>query len=322
MGCSFVRSAEIIDMAGRKVNVPDNIQSVIPYDNKTNMLLYPIAGKMMIAKAWAGENTNMRYISKEYSSMKEVDLKNAEEVLRLNPDIIIVGTFINKNTKSEVSRYVKFANKINKPLVIVDLEIMNLDKTYDFLGKLLGLESQSSRCSQFIQSVYTDIASYPTSTTSSSVYIANSESGLRTAPMGNIHAKMFEIMGWKNANKAPMDAKGFSIISIEQLMAANPDYIFCMGKGNGNPYKSIADKKVWNNLSAFKKNRVYNIPSDPFIWFDMPPSINRLCGLIWFGQLFKNQSADTTQAKIIDFYRLFYKYNLSESEYQEMVAKH
>ena len=141
MGCSFVRSAEIIDMAGRKVNVPDNIQSVIPYDNKTNMLLYPIAGKMMIAKAWAGENTNMRYISKEYSSMKEVDLKNAEEVLRLNPDIIIVGTFINKNTKSEVSRYVKFANKINKPLVIVDLEIMNLDKTYDFLGKLLGLES-------------------------------------------------------------------------------------------------------------------------------------------------------------------------------------
>ena len=99
---STMNAAEITDMAGRKVKVPDQIKTVIPYDNKTNMLLFPIAGSKMIAKAWAGENTYMQYISNEYLTMKEVDLKNAEEVLKLNPDIIVVGTFVNKNTKTEV----------------------------------------------------------------------------------------------------------------------------------------------------------------------------------------------------------------------------
>ena len=55
----------------------------------------------------------MKYIASDYRAMKDVDYKNAEEVWKLNPDLIVVGTFVNKNTKSEVSRYVKFANKIN-----------------------------------------------------------------------------------------------------------------------------------------------------------------------------------------------------------------
>ena len=305
----------ITDMAGRAVEIPEFIKTVIPYDNKTNMLLFPIAGNKMIAKAWAGENTLMHYISSDYLSMKEVDLKNAEEVLKLNPDLIIVGTFVNKNTKSEVSKYVKFANKINKPIVVVDLEIMNLDKTYDFLGKLLNLESESSHCSQFIQDIYKDIASYKRDVNSPSAYIANAESGLRTAPTGSIHAQIFDIMGIKNAVTAPMDAKGFSIISIEELMAVNPDYIFCMGKGNSNPYDKVTNNNVWRKLPALQEGKVYKVPSQPFIWFDMPPSINRLCGLIWFNGIFRDQPSDLTQKKITEFYQLFYKYKLNDKEY-------
>ena len=175
--CSKIDAAEITDMAGRKVKVPDQIKTVILYDNKTNMPLFPIAGSKMIAKAWAGENTNMQYISNEYLTMKEVDLKNAEEVLKLNPDIIVVGTFVNKNTKTEVSRYVKFADKINKPLIVVDLELMNLDKTYDFLGKLLGQEAESASCSQFIKSIYETVDTYTTNKDAQTVYIANAENG-------------------------------------------------------------------------------------------------------------------------------------------------
>ena len=118
-----------------------------------------------------------------------------------------------------------------------------------------------------------------------------------------------------------MDAKGFSVISIEQLMAANPDYIFCMGKGNSNPYKAVKEKPVWRNLPAVKEGKLFNVPSNPFIWFDMPPSINRLCGLIWFGEIFKNQSPELTQQRITEFYRLFYKYPLSDGEYAMLVNR-
>ncbi len=312
---------EVIDMAGRKVVIPDKITRVIPFDNKTNMLLYPIAGDKMIAKAWAGENASMKYISDEYLAMKEVDLKNAEEVLKVNPDVIIVGTFVNKNTSNEVNRYTKFAQKINKPLIIVDLEIMNLDKTYDFLGNLLGLEKESGECSEFIRTVYSEVAGMKKPAGEYSVYIANAESGLRTAPQGSLHAQLFDILGLKNAVVAPMDAKGFSVITIEQLMAVNPDYIFCMGKGNSNPYKSVKDKKVWSNLQAVKSGQIYKVPSDPFVWFDMPPSINRLCGLIWFCGIFNMHESGNTQRMITDFYRIFYKYNLTEKEYGELISR-
>ena len=176
---------EIIDMAGRKVVIPDRIERVIPYDNKTNMLLYPIASEMMIAKAWAGENSSMRFISEDYMRKEEVDLKNAEEVLKLNPDVIIVGTFINKNTVNERNRYIRFAEKIKKPLIVVDLEIMNLDKTYEFLGQLLACEEASKHCSDFIREIHTDIINENDTREMPTVYIAHTESGLRTAPKGD-----------------------------------------------------------------------------------------------------------------------------------------
>ena len=85
--CIANNAAEITDMAGRRVTVPDIIEKVLPYDNKTNILIYSISGKKMIAKAWAGENSGMKLIASDYLAKPEIDTKNAEEVLKLNPDI-------------------------------------------------------------------------------------------------------------------------------------------------------------------------------------------------------------------------------------------
>ena len=146
-------------------------------------------------------------------------------------------------------------------------------------------------------------------------YIANTDGGLRTAPTDSIHAQIFEIMGIDNDVNSPMDAKEFSIMSIEELISVNPDYIFCMGKGNSNPYNKVTNNNVWSKLPALQDGRIYKVPSQPFIWFDMPPSINRLCGLIWFNGIFNNQPTEVTQKKIKEFYEIFYKYPLNDKEY-------
>ena len=219
------------------------------------------------------------------------------------------------NTGSDISRYKKFADKINKPLIVVDLELLNLDKTYLFLGELLGEKDNAEKCASFIKSVYAEVDNYKNRSTPVTAYLANAKNGLRTAPEGSSHAQIFEVLGISNAIKAPMDAKGFSMISIEQLMVVNPDYIFCMGKGNLNPYESVKNNPVWKNLQAVKNNRLYNIPSHPFVWFDMPPSINRLCGLLWFCEIFKSCPSEVTKEKIKEFYRIFYKYDLKDVEY-------
>ena len=85
---------QITDMAGRQVSVPDRISRVIPYDNKTNVILYSVAGSLMLAKARTMESPSLRNISKSFLQLREVDTRNAEEVLKLKPDVIIVAAFV------------------------------------------------------------------------------------------------------------------------------------------------------------------------------------------------------------------------------------
>jgi len=306
---------QITDMAGRKVTIPDKINSVLPYDNKTNVMLFSVAADLMTAKARSMESPYLKYISNDFLKLKEVDSKNAEEVLKLHPDIIVVVSFT--NDRGSLSRYTEFSKQVNIPLVIVDIELMNLDKSYEFLGELLGRQEQVKPYVRFIQQVYANVkANKESKTLKINAYLANDNNGQRTAPAGSSHAQLFDELGINNVAKTSLDANGFAIVSMEQVLAWSPDYIFCMGKGENSPYRTILKSSLWRSLPATKNNHVYYVPSEPYLWFDMPPSINRILGLIWFNQLFYNQSLSATQETITEFYRLFYKYNLTEKEYQ------
>ena len=308
---------QITDMAGRKVTIPDKINRVIPYDNKTNVMLYPVAGQLMVAKARAMESPDLKYITKSYLQLQEIDTKNAEEVLKLKPDLIVVAAFIDDG--ESLSQYITFSDKTHIPLVVVDLELMKLDKSFEFLGKVLNKSDEAAKFTDFTRSVYADIKKMTaTKKVMTKAYLANDNDGLRTAPKGSRHEQLFHVMGIENVAAAPLDMKGFSIISIEQMMVWNPDYIFCMGKAQNSPYRTVLKSALWQGISAVKNKKVYYVPSEPFIWFDMPPSINRLLGIIWFSEIFYNQSPQITRNKIKEFYRLFYRYMLTDKEYDNL----
>ena len=78
---SPIQARQITDMAGRVVIIPDKLSRVVPYDNKTNVILYPVAGSMMIVKARAQENYNLKYVAGDLLNKPEIDTRNAEEVL-------------------------------------------------------------------------------------------------------------------------------------------------------------------------------------------------------------------------------------------------
>jgi iron complex transport system substrate-binding protein len=308
---------QVTDMAGRKVDIPDHLTRVLPYDNKTNVILFPVAGNLMIAKARAMESPMLKYISAGYLKLREVDTKNAEEVMKLRPDLIVVAAFTSAG--EDLSNYTALSEKIRVPMVFVDLNLMTLDKTFGFLGQLLGKTDEAGTCADFIRSVYRDVEnSRKTRIIQGKAYLANDNNGLRTAPGTSNHAQVFGEMNIRNAARAPVDAKGFATVSIEQVMMWNPDYIFCIGKGEDSPYRTVLKSALWHSIAAIKSKRVYPVPSEPFLWFDMPPSVNRILGLIWFSDIFYGQPADITRQKVMDFYRIFYKYSLTEKEYANL----
>jgi len=304
----------ITDMAGRKVTVTDKITRILPYDNKTNMVLYSVAANQMLAKARSMESPSLKYIGKDFLTMKEIDTKNAEEVIRSKPDVLIVAAFL--DDKDNVSRYETFAARINIPLVVVDLELMHLDRTYNFLGQLLGKTAEARVCSDYIRSVYADVEKYSKGKrVSGKAYMANDNDGLRTSPNSSNHAQLFDVMKIPNAAQVSLDAKGFAQVSIEQVLVWNPDYVFCVGKGESSPYRTIMKSATWRGVTALKTKRVFFVPTEPYSWFDIPPSVNRMLGLVWFNDLFYNQPNEVTRQKVKDFYHIFYRYDLTDKEY-------
>ncbi|MFT3739319.1 MAG: ABC transporter substrate-binding protein [Breznakibacter sp.] len=309
----------ITDMAGRVVTVPDQIKRVVPYDNKTNVVLFPVAGDLMVAKARSRENPMLQCISSEFLNIREVDTKNHEEVLKLKPDIILVAAFT--SGIENLSNYASFSVKTGIPMVFVDLDLMHLDKSFEFLGTLLGRETQAVICADFIRSIYREAMQYKNnSTVKGKVYVANETSGLRTVPAGSNHAQVLDVMGIGNVALTGADTKGFAHVSLEQVMMWNPDYIVCLGKSNNSPYRQILKSPMWKSINAVKRQKVFNVPSSPYLWFDMPPSINRLLALVWFSELFYQQPAVQTQQKVTEFYRIFYKYTLTDSDYRKLFA--
>ena len=309
-----VQARQITDMAGRKVNIPDHITRVLPYDNKTNVLLFPVAGNLMIAKARSMESPSLKYISRTFLSLHEFDPANAEEVLRLKPDLLVVGAFV--NDAGDVARYAAFSKKVRIPLVVVNLELMSLDKSYEFLGDLLGKTVEANQCAGLIRKVYQDAQiARKGKRVVGKAYMANDNDGLRTVPVGSNHAQLFEEMGIQNVSKVSLNAKGFAQVSMEQVLVWNPDYIFCVGKNPNSPYRTILKSPLWRQVAAVKNKRVYFVPSEPYLWFDMPPSVNRLLGLVWFSGLFYRRPENITRENVKDFYRIFYRYNLTDKEY-------
>lgn len=310
-----VSGRTITDMAGRKVTIPDRITRVVPYDNKTNPMLFAVAGNLMICKARAMENPNLKFISKDFLHLPEVDTHNVEEMIRLKPDFVLVAAFADE----DVSRYTSVSRQTGIPFVIVDLDLLKLDKSFEFLGQLLEKKAEATICANLIRNIYSDVEKYKKGKkVPGKAYMANNADGLRTAPATSNHAQLFDVLNIPNAANTQLDAKGFSLVSIEQVLAWNPDYIFAIGKAESSPYRNILKSAIWRSVTAVKNKRVFYVPNEPYLWFDMPPSVNRLLGLIWFSDIFYGQPNEVTKQKVKDFYKVIYKFNLTDTDYKSL----
>lgn len=297
----------IIDMTGRTVNLTNQIDKVLPYDSKTSILLFPVATGTMAAKAVVPGSKPSSAINEAYNQLPEVDIKNYEEVLIYAPTIIIAGVFI---PEKNYNRYNDLQSKYGIPVVLVDLSIDKLDKTYEFLGKLLKEENKAKQLSVFLTDLYKLTDSLKTANPLSeniSVYYTIGGNGLMTDPAGSKHTELMDYLGLPNAAKVALPTGGHAQVNMEQIIEWNPDYILAADfKGSQNAYNMITQNVLWSNINAIKYNQVFKIPCEPFGWFDHPPSVNRISGLIWLCHIFYGLSVEKETALLNDFFNLFY----------------
>lgn len=313
-----ISARTITDMAGRTVQLPEKIEKIFPYDSKISILLFPFLNNKMVATAMLPGKKEYKFISLQYAAIPEVDVRNIEEVLSVAPQLIIAG-YYNKNDNKESAE--KLGSRLSIPVIFIDLSIDKLDRTYTFLGELFHKELESKQYASFLTGLYHKIDSLkkispPIQTTA---YYALGASGLLTDPSGSKHTEVFDFLNIPNAAKVDIPTGGHAKVNMEQVLMWNPDYIFTASfKGNSSAFISITNNGKWKSIQAVQQNNVYKVPSEPFAWFDHPPSINRIPGVIWLCKLFYGQSEIDTRTSIIQFYKLFYNYKLIPAEYNSL----
>ncbi len=313
-----ISARNIKDMAGRNVTIPDNINRILPYDSKTSILLFPVAQNIMSAKAIIPGSKKFKYISDEYNQLPEVDIKNIESVLIYNPQIIIAGTFIESDN---FDRFNKLQNRTKIPVVMIDLSITKLRDTYKFLSSILPQNEACELCITYLNSIYNQSENIMRENKSPEIgiYYTIGGSGLMTDPSGSKHTEILDYLNLNNIAKISLPNGGHANVNMEQIIEWNPDYIFTAGfKADKNAYMSIKKGSIWQNITAVKNNKIYKVPSKPFGWFDHPPTVNRIPGVIWLSHIFYNLSEEQMKTQIKTFYHLFYKYKLTDLEFNSL----
>jgi len=148
------------------------------------------------------------------------------------------------------------------------------------------------------------------------VYYARGPDGLETALAGSLNTEMLDYAGAVNVAADP-NRNGLATVSPEQILLWNPEVVITL---NEQFYRAVWSNSIWQGVAALRAKRVYLAPSQPFGWFDLPASVNRLIGEHWLAAvLHPDVAGQNLRERTREFYRKFYHIELTEPQTDQLL---
>lgn len=323
----------IIDMAGRKVDIPMVINSVYSTSPLGEVLMYTLAPSKITGTSWTLGSKEKTLLLDEYIHKPVLGgwfgkntTGNPEVIINAHPDIVLSMGYLEK---TEISVAERIQKQLGIPVVIVDAKFSSLDSSYRFFGKLIDKATRADTLARYFRSTYDSIKSIALKIPEEKkvrVYYAEGLNGLETDPKGSMHTEVLDLVGGINvADISGMRGYGRGTISFEQLLLWKPQLVLvCLDHSdvNGNEhYTRILSDPSWHLIDAIKNGNVYQIPSVPFNWFDRPPSVNRIMGMRWLANLlYPEEFMIDIRWETKKFYELFYHRKLTEIELDKVLT--
>jgi iron complex transport system substrate-binding protein len=235
---------------------------------------------------------------------------NLEAIIAAKPDLLIDLGEAMPNIASDMDG---LSAQIGIPVVFIEATLETMSGAYRALGELLDEEAAAGELAAYVDETFADAAARRARIPPEkrlSVYLGEGKGGLQTNARGSIHADVIEYAGGINAADFGTEpVGGMAPVSLEQVVLWNPDVIIL---GGGIDAAGVARDAGWQPVSAVRSGRVYDVPQQPWSWVGRPPSVNRLIGIKWLGNLLYPDIFDyDITAETRRFYRLFYHAELT-----------
>lgn len=312
------------DSAGRQVEVPANITRIAPSGTLAQIVLFALAPDMFVGLAGEWDAEAEQYLDSNYYNLPVLgqfygkgDL-NLEEVVKADPQVIID---VGESKSTIVEDMDAIAEQVSIPTIHIEATTESMSDAYRELGKLLGREEEAEVLAKYCDEIYTktqEIMNKVGEDGKVDLLYCTSD-GLSVLANGSFHAEILDQVSNNLAIVDDISSKGSgNPVDMEQLLLWDPEVILFAPE---SIYDTVAADKTWQELSAIKNNKYFEVPSGPYNWMGTPPSVNRYMGMIWITQLlYPDQAGYNAYEEAARYYDLFYHTKLTEDQYNALVA--
>ena len=315
------------DDCGRDVTVPAEITRVAASGSTAQMILMTLAPELLVGLASSPSTAQMPYFPEQmwtlptfgqfYGSKANL---NMESLIAARPQIIIDLGDAKENIADDMRGIQK---QTGIPTVFIEATLEKMPEAYRKLGTLLGREEQAEELASYIEETLRmaeqNVARIPPDERKR-VMFGTGSTGLACNAEGSVQADVLAIVGAVNAIESDeiSNRNGGTTVNLEQVYVCDPDVIILSA---GGPYDTLA-RSEWSELTAVKNGAYYEIPNLPYDWMSSPPSVNRVLGIYWLGNLLYPALFDYDMVQQAQrFYALLWHYSLSEEEAREMLSR-
>jgi iron complex transport system substrate-binding protein len=255
----------VTDALGRTVNIPQQIDSIYSIGACSLRLVsyFDAVEKVQAIEAEGMFNTrdDQTYylINKEkFSSLPQV-ATTPEAILNLNPSVIITSTSEDAATADTLQE------QTGIPVYVINANVEFGDAFYDqitSLGTLFGEQDRAAELNEGIANMISDITSASTTASAESAYACGMfYYGGASFLKGSGNYLPFDYSNVPNAIESAANGQPY-VITLETLIAANPDYIFIDSVGLSDCLDSIVGYIDANTglegVSAIANNNIYS----------------------------------------------------------------
>lgn len=316
------------DDLGRKVEIPNSVDKIVPSGHTTTPVLLSIAPEKMVGLSQELTADQKKYINGDYSKLPILgaifgakgDL-NKEAVAATGAQLLIdVGG--KKDGMAEDLD--KLQEQLGIPCIHIEATLDTWDQAFTKLGEVLGVQARAKELGDYCAKAYkttSDVMSKIPEPERANIAYLLGDSGLNAIAKGS--AGQGDVVDMCANNVAVVEkatAKGTgNEVSMEQISTWNPDVIVF---GPQSAYDQAKSDPVWGEISAVKNGKVYEVPSVPYNWLSGPPTVNQVMGMQWLPRLlYPGKFSDSIEDVTKSYYKAFYQHDLTDAELNELLAK-
>ena len=247
----------VTDMTGREITLSEPATRVVALSAADCEVLYAVgAGDLLVGRGeycdYPAEVLNVPAVQ---SGMET----NIEQIIALDPQVLLMSTM------AQSEEQIAQLEAAGIQVVVSDArDIEGVYTAINLIGALTGHKTEAAGVVENMKSTFSDLAARAGELEGKSVYFEVSplQYGLWTAGSGTFMDEIATMLGLKNIFAS---ATGWSEISEEQVLEANPDIIvtIAMYFGEGQtPVEEILSRAGWQDVTAVKNGDILNLPNN------------------------------------------------------------